>query len=295
MNRIIITGATGFIGKNLIETLSKEYDVLALVRKSSNTEHLLQYPIKIIRTDFSETDLTKILSSVDIIVHIAGQVNAKTKLELYNSNVFITKNLVNAAEAKKVKKFFFISTIITDSKIQGLYSETKKQAEDIVVNSNLNYIIFKPSVIYGKYDNKQIYGLINLIKNNKIIPIFGSGNYKIQPIFIDDFVRYISLAIHNKVISKKIFVLAGPEPITFNDAVNIIENNLNKKVYKIKIPIFIAYLTSIFYSKFSSNPQITPEQVLRLKEDKIYNIEETVKYFKHAPISFKEGIEKIIK
>ena len=108
-------------------------------------------------------------SKVDIIIHLAGISNG----DVFKINYEGTRNLVDACVENKVKKFIFISSF--DAILETDYGKSKLKAEDYIKNSGLNYIIFRPTVIYGNDNKKDIGRLIKLIKLG-VAPILGDGN-----------------------------------------------------------------------------------------------------------------------
>lgn len=269
---ILITGATGFVGRNLIKKLSKNEKVRCLVRKNI----YLGENIEIVNGNLTNTKtLEDATRDISIVIHLASIIKSNKKKEFEKINVEGTKNLIKVCIKNKVKKFIFVSSydIVTNT----LYGQSKALAEHSVKNSGLNYLIFRPTVIYGPDNKKDIDKLINLIKNYPLIPIPGKGEIKLQPLFIEDFINIILQGIKSKKRNKEYFV-AGPEPISFNEIIDTISKTLSKKVYKIHIP-------NIFIFIINKN----------LLQNKICDITKIKKDFIFNPISFEEGIKKIIK
>ena len=263
--RILVTGASGFVGKNLIPTLSREgYTIYILSMKKS-------YDSNLFIGDLGNKDvLFEATKNMDIVIHLAGI----TKGDVFNVNTEGTKNLVDSCIKNKIKKFIFISSY--DVIINVKYGKSKAKAEDHIINSGLNYLIFRPTVIYGKNNNKDLDKLIELIKKYPIIPIPGNGEFKLQPILVDDLVNLIIKAVKSK-IKNKIYFVAGPKPITFNQIVDIISKKFSKRVYRINIPKFIIYLKN-----------------KNLLNDKVCSIDKVKKDFNFNPVTFEVGINKIL-
>ena len=100
------------------------------------------------------------------------------------------------------------------------YFISKHKAEKLIVNSGINYTIFRPSYIVGKDDLFTKY--LKKQMKKKIIKIPGSGAYSIQPIFINDVAKIIHLSITQMKFKNKILDLVGPEHITFEKYIKLI-------------------------------------------------------------------------
>src|SRR3989338_9620574 len=132
--RVLITGATGFIGHELVKKIKDLHNITCVIRKES--QFLKENRIKTITCDLNNTDeLFKEVKNFDAIIHLAGIVNTHSKKEFYNKNVELTKNVLNVCKKNKIKKFIFISTAVVISKVQGNYSKSKSEAENIVKQS----------------------------------------------------------------------------------------------------------------------------------------------------------------
>lgn len=168
--KAIVTGATGCVGRNLVDELLKDsWEVIVLHRKTSNVKRLKGLPIKLMEADLHDYDsvLKAVPEGVDAIYHAAGNVShwpLEAEIQ-YKDNVLATRNLVKAAEAKKVKRFIFTSTGATylhahktpkeAETISCDYIRTKLLSEfevNAAIKRGLDAVIIRPCIIMGKYD-----------------------------------------------------------------------------------------------------------------------------------------------
>ncbi len=282
MNKILITGSTGDVGKKLSKfLLKKKYNVLCLVRGEKKGPHEINGDL----TDYNS--LSKATENVKIVIHVAGVIKG-SKQALRDVNIEGTRNLIRACEGNSVEKIVFISTL--DLKFFNTpYSESKKKAEDIIINSNLNYIILRPSVIYGEDFHKDLSTLVKLLKNVPLIPIIGSGKNLYQPIYVHDLIVLIKEIIDTNDVMNKAFYVCGAEPISFNELIDLICYRLSKKVVKLHIPDLIVTTVSLFTELFRMNINLK-----NFTTDKICSNEEIKKSYDFNPISVKEGINKLV-
>ena len=236
---ILVTGATGFIGKHLVHELSKPE-----LRKKYNLIYFTRRPVQenfILGSLEDKNSLLTATKDIDCVIHLAGETRSPNKYLNYMANVTGTKNLIEACRKNKVKRIIFIGTVNADLKKRGAYGESKKQAEEFVKNSYLDYVILKLGMVYGPGDN-QVSKTLGLVKKLPVIPIIGDGTKKIQPVYIEDVVGAILACLEIKKFRKKIYNICGPYPITFNDYIQIILDSLSLKRVKIHIPVFFIKL-----------------------------------------------------
>jgi len=182
---ILITGGTGYVGKELLKSLNAD-DVKILARKGS----LIPKNYEAVYGDLMDKDsLVKAVDKVDCVVHLAAVTHARNMSEFYKINVEGTKNLVEACKNSKVKRFIFISSMAVCRKYLDDYGKSKRDAEEIIKNSGLSYVILRPTMIYGG-DSEVIKRFISYVKKIPfIIPMIGKGSGKIQPVHVNCLVR----------------------------------------------------------------------------------------------------------
>jgi len=228
--KIVITGANGFIGKNLRQFLNqRKIKFISVSRKKYKP---LKYETKR-STSYFLTKKNSRLLDCTALVNLIGLGQQEKNSDLNDVNIGITKKIIALSKRSKIKKFVYISGLGTSKNSKSDYFISKYNAERKIIESGLDYTIFRASYIIGKNDllTKK---LQRQVKRGKII-IPGSGKYKLQPISIDDVCRVILFACLTKKLSKKILDLVGPEPITFENYVNLFNKKKNVKVQKMKL------------------------------------------------------------
>jgi len=228
---IVITGANGFVGKNLRNFLHKnKINVLGISRKNFR-KHASE--VKITSTNLLEPKLQTKLKNYDALIHLIGIGRQSSKSTFEEINLNLTKNVIKACKNAGIKKIIFISGLGVSRSNKSDYFVSKYKAEREIINSGLDYTIFRASYIIGKTD----YLTKALSKQMKkgIIVIPGSGKYRLQPIFVLDVAKIILEAVLEKKFSKKILDLAGPQKIRFEDFVKLFAENTNTKIHKINL------------------------------------------------------------
>jgi nucleoside-diphosphate-sugar epimerase len=149
-------------------------------------------------------------------------------------------------------------------------------------------------MIYGSKDDINFSKMIRFIKKKGFFITFGSGNNLIQPIYIEDVAYAVSNVLDNKKTYGKIYNIAGKNPLKYNDMLDIIRNKLKKRFKVIKLPIKFSKFFISIYTKISKNPILTPDQIERMGIDKVYSYQKARADFDFSPLSFENGIEKLI-
>ena len=228
---IVVTGANGFVGKNLRNFLHKnKIKVLGVSRKNFR-KHASE--VKITSTNLLEPKLQAKLKNYDALVHLIGIGRQSSKSTFEEINLNLTKNVIKACKNAGIKKIIFISGLGVSKSNQSGYFVSKYKAEREIMNSGLDYTIFRASYIIGKTD--YLTKALSKQMKNGIIVIPGSGKYRVQPIFVLDVAKIILEAVLEKKFSKKILDLVGPQKIRFEDFVKLFTKNTSVKIKKINL------------------------------------------------------------
>jgi len=187
-----------------------------LARKSNATETIIES-----------------IKKANTLIHLVGIGKQSIKTDYDMINVEFTNHIVNLCKKAKIKNFIYTSGLGVSSNTSLGYFISKYKAERLIINSGLNYTIFRPSYIVGKDDQFTKY-LKKQIKKGKI-EIPGSGHYSIQPIYINDVVKIILQSVLQTKFRNKIIDLVGPDCITFEQYVKLFSNGTKTSIRKINL------------------------------------------------------------
>ena len=230
ISAITITGANGFVAKNLRKFLSKNHiKVIAIARKTFQKHHT---ETAVYSKTLLEKGLQNKLRNCDALVHLIGIGKQSFKYN-FEDNIELTKNMIKTCKKSGIKKIIYISGLGVTKNSTSDYFISKYKAEQEIINSGVNYTIFRPSYIIGKKDYLSKFILKQIKKGIVIIP--GSGKYHLQPIFVEDVAKIIVESIYEKKFSNKILDLVGPEIIKFEDFVRYFVKNKKTRIQKINL------------------------------------------------------------
>lgn len=287
---VLITGATGAVGKKLIEKLQNSDHKIRILTRKISTERYRN--IEYIRGDLDDmASLNKAVNNIDAVIHLAGITHTNDFGLYFKINTEGIKNLIKACQNNNIKRFIYISSR-TACEEGGAYAQSKLLAEKALKESNLDWIIIRPSEVYGAGKKETISKLINIIQKSPVVPVIGNGRYLLSPIYVDDLVQSILAVIEKNQYSKKIYTIAGPEEFTYSELIDKISEILGVKRVKIFIPLsvfrFLAFLFYIFKKDI-----FVRDQIPRLLCEKSADITLAKKELNFNPRTIEAGIKNM--
>jgi len=264
--RILLVGATGFLGSAVASRLA-ERQAIALVRPSSDRSVL----------------------PTGMPVHV-GDLAAPLPLARIETLVFCASMgfghipaLIPQLEQAGVRRAIFISTTAIFTSLPSTSRVVRLAAEAAVQASALDWTILRPTMIYGSARDRNISRLLRYLSRCPVFPL--SSNALWQPIYVDDLADAIVSTLDTPSTSKRAYNVAGAEPLSFAELLQIAARTVGRRVLLLPVPIHIAVLAARL------TRVVTPEQIRRLAEDKAVSIAEAVRDFNFAPRGFAAGVQ----
>lgn len=292
---VLVTGATGFLGNHLVKALVENgYRVRALVRDLSKGERLKNQGVDLVKGDMTDPEsLKEATKGVETVINLVGIISGGERL--YKAiHTEGTRNLVRSAKDNGAKRFIYISANGASRDGATAYFRTKWEAEEEVRSSGLGYTIFRPSVLFGPNDafvNQIAFGM----KLSPVFPVFGSGEYKLQPLFVADLAQCIVKSISEPKALNQTIEMGGPDAISFNEIVDAVAKALGKKGYKVHIPLSLAKASARLMGTFLTKPPVSIDQLVMMELGNVCDITRMKEIFGIEPTPFREGIRTYIK
>ena len=270
---ILVFGASGQIGRNLIRKLTKKnYKVTAVTRNLHQKGYVLKTQanpgyIDIVEANiFDSEKLNELVSKCDICINLVGILFEKRKNTFNNIHINFPDILSNFCAENKVESFIHISALGVDSAVDSNYAKSKLEGEKKVKKNFQKALIIRPSIVYS-VDDKFTTFFMTLLNIFPFFPLYYNGNTKFSPIHSSDMAEIISMMIENKINSQTIECI-GPEQITYKEIINNLLRSINKKRLLIPIPLFLANISALFL-ELLPKPLLTRDQLKLLKYDNI--------------------------
>ena len=228
IERVMVTGATGFVGRAVVRSLlAKGMTPVCLVRSRDTllSQHDVD-PDRLVTVAGTLGDRQALQIAAEqsqAVIHLVGiiierRLKGKT---FHRVHVAGTRNVVEATTACGVRRFVHMSALGTRSDAVSAYHRTKWQGEELVRKSNLDWTIFRPSLIHGvdgefmRLMKRFVCGLLP-----PVIPYFGSGSARLQPVFVKDVAYCLVESLFRDDAVGGVYPLGGPKAYSWVELYN---------------------------------------------------------------------------
>ena len=298
-NRIFVTGASGFIGREICaKLLDVGYYLTVLRRKGSH----LPYPLNSDdRVQIQSGDVMKpstyasAMENHHAVIHLVGIIRQfpEKNITFEKLHTEATGNVLSAAIRAGVNRFLHMSALGTGRTAINPYHSTKWEAEEIVRQSKIEFTIFRPSIVYGKHDSFTNM-IADMIRKYHMFPLIGGGKSKLQPIAVEDVAKGFIRALNEIHSIGRTYDIGGPEKFKFAEMVKLIAKACKTWVLTPYAPVSnMKFMAKAFGGK--SWFPLTPTQLEMLMEDNVTNDKMYFTDFQIAPTPFAEGIAKYLR
>jgi len=289
---ILITGATGYIGRHLAQRLAAQDErPHCLVRDITRAKTILPAD----KVEFVEGDTTQAhtlnaaVQGVDTIVHAAFVTADRKALSsnyYENTNVNGTANLIKAAKDAGVTRIIEIGGLGTKPDKPGSYMQGRYLAEKMLIDSGLDYTIIQPSVLFGK-GAPFTTGLADLVRTMPVLPLIGGGGTLFQPIYVEDVVTVIVKVLENPAgTNKKTYTIGGPAYYSFSQIFDELLKVMHKNRLKVYAPTPIIGLGAVVMEAILPKPPLTKAAMTLFSFNNTTDLNSVERDFGFKPTSF---------
>ena len=292
---ILVTGATGFIGRRIVARLvERGEEVRRLVRPGPNSQSSGLPAVHFVTGDVTDLDSLKAAcQGVDMVVHTVAIIKEKGRATFQSINVQGTQNVVEAAEQAGVRKIVHLSAIGAAPDPQYPYLRSKWQAEEAVINSSLQHVILRPSLVFGPGD-EFINALAATIRVGPVVPFIGSGKARFQPIHVDDVARCVDRVLVDSSYNGETIEIGGPDILSYRQITDMIIRAFGKWKLKVRVPESLMRPALPILRLASPHPPITNVQLDMLSLDNITSEDSVEANFDFKPRPLEGNIDYIL-
>jgi nucleoside-diphosphate-sugar epimerase len=265
---IVITGAAGLVGQNLIPRLKARHagPLIAIDKHPANTRTLarLHPDIRVIEADLAvEGTWREVFAGARALVLNHAQIGGLNEAPFIANNVTATRNVLAAAKAGGINYIVHVSSSVLNSAARDFYTETKREQEGLVVDSAIPSCILRPTLMYGWFDRKHLGWLARFMARTPLFPVPGHGRYLRQPLYVGDFCDLIAACLETPRPGKA-YNISGQERIDYIDLIRAIRAATGARTAIVRIPYGVFWSLLRVYALIDRDPPFTTSQLAAL-------------------------------
>jgi nucleoside-diphosphate-sugar epimerase len=291
---ILVTGGTGFIGRNLIKALVESGHKVRILLKPSTTSPNFPkgIPVEVAVSSLSDQrGVRAALKDVTQIFHLAGAERKGSRGDLNQVDVEGTSTLMRAAKEARIERVYYLSHHGAARASAYPVLKAKAIAEHWIINSGIPYTIVRTGSVFGPGDQFTV-PLARLIKVSPVVFLMPSkGHVLLQPLWIDDLINVLLLIMEDPKAVNRIYSIGGMEPLPYREIVRLIMNKVGQKRIIIPVsPASLRTLTLWIDQIFPSFP-VSIFWLDHLAEDRTANLDSLPREFGIMPARFHQHLD----
>lgn len=263
MARVLVTGASGFIGSALVPrlVLAGHTPRLFLRRAPSAA---LSPPVEVVQGDLADPRSLRLAAAgMEAAVHLGAATSAgrTDPAVAYRVNVGGASALVAACQAAGCRRIVAVSTQHVHLPRPGVYGRTKRIADAIFLGSGLDVTVLRPSLVYGAGGQGVFARIAALAQKLPVIPVVGPGQWHLRPVWVEDLVAVIVATLARPETVGRTYDVGGRERVTYDEMLGAICTALGKPCRPLHLPIRLCFVLAWFLERLLPNPPLTTENV----------------------------------
>jgi len=263
--KIVLPGAAGLVGQNLVARLvAKGYTNIVVIDKHEANLNVLRQMQPQITTELADLaapgEWQRHFAGAHVVVMLQAQIGGIDYQEFVRNNVDSTRLVLAQIKQDDVPRLVHISSSVVVSSADDFYTRSKKEQEQLVLDSGIGCPILRPTLMFGWFDRKHLGWLSRFMAKVPVFPIPGNGRFMRQPLYVGDFCNVIISCIENHAHTG-IFNITGHEEVDYVDLVRQIRSATQAKARVVKIPYSVFHALLRLWALFDKNPPFTTQQL----------------------------------
>jgi len=278
---ILVTGGTGFIGPHIVHALrARDLPVRALVRDRRRGARLAAWGVELVEGDVTDAaSLRLAVAGCDTIIHLVAIIQGRpADFERVMSQG--TRDLVAAARDAAVRRFLLMSALGVSEQSKDVvpYYRAKWEMERAVKDSGLEYVIFRPSFVFGR-DGGVLPVFVRLARWAPVTPIVGPGTQRLQPIWVEDVADYFAEGVGKPEAANRTFELGGPDAPTWNEFWARLKRVIGARRPSIHVPFGLMRAQAAVLERLPGAPVTRDQLTMLAMGDNVVNDPSAVETF----------------
>ena len=295
--KVFVTGATGFVGSEVVkQLLAAKHAVRALVREGSEAKIEQRDQIEIHHGDATDAaSLVGALDGCDALIHLIGIIREfpGRQITYQRLHVATTENLIAAATAQGVRRYLHMSSNGARKSGSTGYHRTKWQAEELVRAADLDWTIFRPSMIFGP-ECPFVAMLAELIRRLPVVPVVGDGRYRMQPVALEQVAASFVAALAMPQTIGATYALGGGASYSYEEVLDLTAQAMGRsQPTKVHQPLFMVR-PMVKVMELSDSSPLTSDQLTMLLEGNVCDPKAWAEAFNLEPETFADGVGRCL-
>lgn len=262
--RVCLIGGSGFVGRAIAKQCSEAgYHVTVACRHPEKARDMLVDGVRLAKADISDgKGLDEAMQGADCVINLVGLLAESGRFTFESVHVLGMEHVIETAQRLGIPQYLHMSALGAGKVPESVYASTKGEAESRVKESDLNWTIIRPSIIYGRGDS-----FFNKFKMLSAIgPVFPvlAPDTKFQPVWVEDVARVFVQCIGNRHVVSQTFELGGPAQYSFESLIQMLMDALGRQRILIRVPDAMGKMLAA-----SPLPMITSDQWRLLQHDNL--------------------------
>lgn len=285
----------------VLELRKAGHQVVALLHRADPAWSKRHPEVRTVVGDVAGADLLNDLDQrLDAVIYLPGLLREFPAKGITFERVHAegVKNIIAQSKKLGATRWIQMSALGVGEGLTTGYYESKLKGEGYVRSSGMDWTIFRPSVIFSdRYDARPnfVSELGNVVRLAPVIPIFGDGNYRLQPVSLEEVSRSMVRALEMPSTVGQTYELGGPQKIAYKDILKVIASAQGLRKPIVRVPFGVVSTAAKLLDTFAFFP-ITRDQIAMLKHENIVRFPnkeaEFRDTFRLAPHYFEEGVRK---
>lgn len=263
MAKVLVTGASGFIGTALVPRLvAAGYTPRVMLRKAP--EKAPAGPVEVVIGDLDKPEtLRAATEGCEAVVNL-GAATSAGKIDpafAYRVNVGGATALIDACRESGCNRIVVMSTQHVHLPNCGLYGRTKRIADSLFEGSGLDVTVLRPSLVYGPGTRGVFVKLAALVSKLPVIPVIGAGQWHLRPLYLDDMIDVIVATLDRPELAGRTYDVGGPDYVTYVEFLAAICAALGRPCRRVHLPIPVSFVLAWILERLLPSPPLTTENV----------------------------------
>jgi len=263
MTRVLVTGASGFIGSALVPRLVAAGRVPRLLLRRPPPLPP-EAPVEVVVGDLTEpAGVRAALEGADAVVHLGAATSAGglDPAEAERVNVGGARILIEACRAAGCRRVIVLSTQHVHLERAGPYGRSKRAADQLFQGSGLAVTTLRPSLVYGPGTRGVFAKLAGLVARLPVIPIVGPGTWHLRPLYLPDLLALIVQVLERPDLAGRSYDVGGPDRVTYDQFVEAICGALGRPCRRVHLPLWLCFALAAVLERLLHDPPLTTENV----------------------------------